>query len=192
MALRLFYGLKIPIESVPNLKTAVGKLKKEANEREWDLKFTPLENLHVTVRYLGNQNETSLGKLSQIGRLIADRHEPFTLDLSGLGAFAEVHEARVIWVGTQNKKALQALHLDLDNELKDFKLEAEGPYVPHLTIARLRNTRSVKDYISPFVRKDFGKVLCTELALFKSELRGNFPHYEVLDRYMFKAAPSPL
>jgi len=50
---RLFYALKIDLEDVPEIKTSLRKLKKDAVAKEWEFKFTPPENLHITLNFLG-------------------------------------------------------------------------------------------------------------------------------------------
>lgn len=183
--MKLFFALKMDIEALPNMKQALIKLKRDASDKEWDIKFTQMQNFHVTIRYIGETKTENIDQIKEIGQKIAQRHAAFPLHISGFDAFPEIHQARVIWAGVQNKKNLQALHEDLEQELAHLDLPIEHSFIPHLTVARLRNPRSVRSYLSPFERKSFGSIQCKELGLYKSELRGNYPHYELIEKFEF-------
>lgn len=183
---KLFYALKIDLEDLPEIKNSLRKLKKDAVAKEWEFKFTPAENLHITLNYLGEVNEAKIPKLCSVGTAVASSHPSFALKVSGLDAFPEIQHARVIWAGVQNKKNLQALFEDFERELLFLNRSAEHSYVPHLTLARLRNPHSVKDFLSPFLRKSFGSIKCKEIGLYKSEQYGMYPHYELIETFSLK------
>lgn len=187
--MRLFYALKIDLESLPEIKNSLRKLKRDAAAKEWEFKFTPPENLHVTLNFLGEVNQADVSKLAAIGKNVTAGHSEFSLKISGLDAFPELQHARVIWAGVQNKKNLQALYEDFEKELAFLNRAPSPSYIPHLTVARLRNPHSVKNFLSPFLRKQFGFIDCKEIGLYKSEQRGLYPHYELLESFALQPAP---
>lgn len=186
--MRLFYALKIDLEQVPEIKNSLRKLKKDAVAKEWEFRFTPPENLHITLNFLGEVSEADLPKLTGIGRSVAAAHSAFALKISGFDAFPELQHARVIWAGVQNKKNLQALFEDFEKKLQFLNRTPEHSYIPHLTLARLRNPHSVKNFLSPFLRKSFGSIECNVIGLYKSEQRGLYPHYELIESFSLKPA----
>jgi 2'-5' RNA ligase len=185
---RLFYALKINLEDLPEIKNSLRKLKKDAVAKDWEFKFTPPENLHVTLKFLGEVEERFTSRLLTSGKKVAAAHSEFSLRINGFDAFPEMQHARVVWAGVQNKKNLQSLVQDLEKELFYLNVPSEQAYIPHLTLARLRNPHSVKNFLSPFIRKNFGTVKCQDIGLYKSEQRGLYPHYELLES--FPLAPS--
>jgi len=189
---RLFYALKINLEDVPEIKNSLRKLKKDAVAKEWEFKFTPPENLHITLNFLGEVPDADVTKLCDVGQTVAALHSAFSLKISGFDAFPELQHARVIWAGVQNKKNLQALYEDFERELAFLNRTSENSYVPHLTLARLRNPHSVKNFLSPFLRKSFGAIACKEIGLYKSEVRGLYPHYELIQSFALKPAEEKL
>jgi 2'-5' RNA ligase len=180
---RLFYALKIDLEELPEIKTSLRKLKKDAVSKDWECKFTPPENLHITISFLGEVEDRFVSRLSKVGKKVAESHPAFSLKISGFDAFPELQHARVIWAGVQNKKNLQAIFRDFETELFFLNRTQEQEYVPHLTLARLRNPHSVKNFLSPFIRKNFGAITCKEIGLYKSEQRGLYPHYELVESF---------
>ncbi|MES2855386.1 MAG: RNA 2',3'-cyclic phosphodiesterase, partial [Bdellovibrionota bacterium] len=59
---------------------------------------------------------------------------------------------------------------------------------PHLTVGRLRKSRSGKDLLSPYVRTQFGDLAITEFTLFESRIQASRPHYESLSRYLLESS----
>lgn len=155
------------------------KLRINTDQKELDVKWTPLENFHVTVVFIGNRKPEDIPEIENTLERIAGQHAPFNLKIGGMGAFPDDMKSRVMWFGVQNSKALRFLQDELTEALK---LHPENEYFPHLTVARLRNPHRTKDILSPFVRKDLGKVNVTEIVLYESITATPFPIYKALKR----------
>ncbi len=111
---------------------------------------------------------------------ICTEFSEFDLKIEDIGAFSHEYEARVLWAGVQNKGYLNELKSALDAELLARNLIPEiedREFIPHMTFAQLRNPKSVRDLLSPFKRKSFGKTKVAELVLYESKLQGNFSVY---------------
>ena len=107
--------------------------------------------------------------------------------LHGIGAFPHENKGRVVWIGVKQKRNLMDLHGKLEECFaKEGHPCDQEEYSPHLTLCRLRHFRHLKDFLSPFKRKDFGKVTVSHLTLFKSELKGYYPSYTPLEEFPFK------
>jgi len=80
---------------------------------------------------------------------------PFHLEISGLGAFPNINQPRVIWVGIRGEmNNLQRLQQNIDSALAPFGFaKEERPFVPHLTLAR------IKEKALPAERKSLGELL---------------------------------
>ncbi|MNK11923.1 2'-5'-RNA ligase [compost metagenome] len=182
---RLFFALNATDPIAQSFVPFHKKLRINADQRETVVKWTPLDNYHVTVTFLGNTDVDSIPVLQETLTAVCNDFPPFELKVEDVGAFSSETDARVIWLGVQNKKVLNefkdtldekiaALNLDIASERRDF--------VPHLTIGRLRNPKSVKDMISPLKRKSFGKIKVTEIILYESKMAGAYPIYTPLFR----------
>jgi 2'-5' RNA ligase len=205
--LRLFFAIRIPETAISHWEQAQIKLKKEIKKHDFDVKWTIPGNYHVTLCFLGQVSEEKLSFLKSVLTEVAGHYHPFQLNLNGLGAFADVYHARILYLGVQNKKILRALQneivelvrgdgnrtsiSDASSSIADksvvkattvmqkSKIE-EQEFLPHLTVLRFRNPHAVKDLISPFLRKKWGEIEVSELILYKSELRGLYPVYTPL------------
>ncbi len=183
MSERLFIAIGFEEELCQKLEKEVKKVKINLDRAELGYKWVPAKNYHVTLAFLGQLEESQKAFVTERLFDLQDKLEPFDLLISGVDAFSSEREARLIYCGVQNKKALRGL-VDMTREA--IGLEPDEHYSPHLSIARLRNPANVKDIISPVRRKDFFKVKVTEIRLYRSILTGPFPVYEVLERVAFR------
>ena len=185
MKKRLFFALNATDPLSTTFLPTYKKLKINADQRDMTIKWVPVDNFHVTVTFLGEQLESDIPKLLEALQKVCANFAPFQLKIEDVGAFSNEHDARVLWLGVQNKRYLGEFKAALDEELnKDDLLNhlEEREYRPHLTFGRLRNPKSVKDMISPFKRKSFGKIQVDEIILYESILQGAFPVYKPVAR----------
>lgn len=182
---RLFFALNATDPIVKTFVPFHKKLKINADQREIPVKWTPLENYHVTITFLGDTSIEHLEKLQEALTEVCNSFPPFDLKIEDIGAFNNEHDARVIWLGVQNKKSLKNFKDKLEEKLSelnwDWKPE-DRDFKPHLTIGRIKNPKSVKDMISPLKRKSFGKIHVSEIILYESKMAGAFPVYTPLFR----------
>jgi 2'-5' RNA ligase len=179
--MRLFIGIKVAVEDLGHWPEHLRKLKLSFGRHHVEVRWVAPGDYHITLAFLGEQSEKSLGVLAQIIDEMAETHSVIQTEAHGMGGFPGVHSSRVIWIGVQNKKALRGLQTDLVGKLADrgFQLPAEN-FVPHVTIGRLRNLQSVKSLIDPHLRKPWGALRISEITLFKSELFGAFRKFTPL------------
>ena len=183
MRKRLFVAVDLGPSIGEAFYSTLKKLKINAEKKDLSIRWTPPENFHATVTFLGETEESNIPQIQHILEKICLCFTPFDLKIEDIGAFSHEHDARVLWAGVQNKRYLNELKTALDEELIAVNLipEVESrEFTPHMTFARLRNPKSVKDLLSPFKRKSFGKTKVTELILFESKLQGAFPVYTPL------------
>ncbi len=168
-------------------QVALKKLKVNLNRKAWEYRWVPQENYHITLNFLGEIPKERLSELQTMLHELVQHHVYFHLKLHGLGVFPEIREGRVIWMGVQNSLALRSLQEDCESRLRDlgFDLE-EKSYVPHLTLARLRNPKGLSDVISPLENTRFGELEVKSVVLYESQLTGSFPVYMPLFRFPLK------
>ena len=105
--------------------------------------WVPPPNLHLTLRFLGDQTPDRLREVERGLEETAASWSPFSMTLVGLGAFPDLDRPRVLWVGvSQGAAAARALQLAIEVALdtRGFGREAR-PWHPHLTIGRVFDDR---------------------------------------------------
>lgn len=160
------------------------KLKMSGDKKDLNIKWAPLQNLHLTLKFLGEIDNDQLDRATAALREISGALEPFHLELYGLGGFPEEKQARTLWMGVRNKRNLRELHQKVDEALQSAGFSPDHhEFRPHITLGRIRNKKNIEDLISPFVRKDFGKIPVQKITLFESFLQGHFPIYKALEEF---------
>lgn len=106
------------------------------------VKWVEKENLHLTLRFLGEVDEKSLPSLQK--HLASISLSPFTLQSSGPGAFPDRLAPRVLWWGVRGRterdsQRLFQLKTEVDEALSRWGMapEARG-WRPHITLARVK------------------------------------------------------
>jgi RNA 2',3'-cyclic 3'-phosphodiesterase len=180
---RLFIGVQINSSLQSDLKQVFVKLKQIAQTHDYNIRWSPEENWHITLQFLGNTEEALIPKLYDAIDEVARVYKSFKVRASGVSGFPEERRARVIYAGVSRTQELLNLQTSIEEATLPLGFKPEDrEYSPHITLGRLRSAGSISDLISPFVRKKFSDFKLTELTLFESTLRGTFPHYEPLHR----------
>lgn len=168
-------------------KEAFKKIKSGLLKKEIEHRWVPVENYHCTLNFLGETDPLMLPELKNLMRMVADRHAPFKLDIHGAEAFPETRMGRVIYVGIQNSRELRSLQEDCLEVLREKFHPEERAYIPHLTIARLRNPKNLSDILSPVKKHHFGTLDVPYLVLYESKSGGAFPVYVPLEKFRLAA-----
>jgi 2'-5' RNA ligase len=104
------------------------------------VRWSPPQNVHLTLKFLGNVAEEDADRLREALGTLAGGHEPFLIEPSGLGAFPSKSRARIVWAGVAGGAGrLRALAGELEGTLETIGFERESrAYVPHITLGRVR------------------------------------------------------
>ena len=131
--MRLFTAIDLPEDILRRMDRLLSSLRPEAL-----IKWSPLDNLHITTKFIGEWPPDRLPALESALAEISPR-EPFTLEIRGLGWFPHEHSPKVLWCGVHAGPELAQLAHDTEQRLARLDIPAEDrPYAPHLTLARLK------------------------------------------------------
>jgi 2'-5' RNA ligase len=133
--IRLFAALPIP----PDIARA---LQSRQTGIEW-ARWSPPENLHVTLRFFGDLREDVARDLD--AALLEVRGHPFEIVLQGAGAFGEGADVSAIWAGVEENAELRRLADACETAARRAGLKPEKRrYHPHVTLAYLRHPDPVE------------------------------------------------
>jgi len=178
----------IAVELSPAVKNGLTALQEELAQSGSGVKWTRPDNMHLTLLFLGEVEELEVVSICRLVAQRARKHEPFTLDVSGLGGFPNNRRPKILWAGvTEGVAELRALHADLEEGLLDLGCyRREGrEYTPHLTLGRLSHDDRA-DAWGPILGRhanwDGGSMPVDEVLVMRSEMRKAGPEYSVLGR----------
>ena len=131
---RTFFGLPLPEAHRQALESFLRDCASRAPEFRW----TPAQNLHLTIRFLGHVEGSRAEGIAS--RLAEASLMGFDLKLGGMGTFKRGRLARVVWLGlTSGVEQVAALAAKVEEECERAGLEADARrFNAHLTLARAR------------------------------------------------------
>jgi 2'-5' RNA ligase len=188
-AIRAFFAVELPAELRARLVTVLESLQAELPGA---VRWTPEENLHLTLKFLGELPAERLPKLvgSAAGKLASV--EPFDVALGGLGAFPNARRARIVWVGVlEGQPPLARIARKLDASAGRVGVERERrPFHAHLTIGRLRTPARVP--VERLAVPDFTPFSVEEVVLYESRLSSTGATYIPLTRLPLGRSEDPI
>lgn len=127
---RLFVAIDLPEEVKSHLARLARGL---AGGRR-----VPVEQLHLTLRFIGDTETPALEKLKSALKEVAA--ESFSLEVGGIGHFPPSRFPRVLWVGVTPSPVLLRLQEEVELAVQSAGIPPDSrPFSPHITIARLKD-----------------------------------------------------
>lgn len=158
--MRIFIAALLPEDIKILMYDYIRVLKPLCEGVRWEKR----EKLHVTLKFLGEVEESTTEKVSaSIGRLAADC-SPFDMDILQLGGFPNLRYPRVLFVGLSENEGLRELQHKIEEELETLGFEKERRrFTPHVTIGRIKSRLKIKGPLplpekSPFVISEIGVI----------------------------------
>ena len=140
--LRLFVAINLPESVRDAIHADAGPLRSVAPRVKW---VAPA-SLHVTLKFLGAQDDALLPALERALAAVALRHAPFDVETRRLGAFPNFRRPRVVWVGMTGANAFGAIARDIDRSLASLGIPSETrPFRAHLTLGRVKDDMALSE-----------------------------------------------
>jgi 2'-5' RNA ligase len=184
---RVFVAIELPASVRRKLTEHIDRLRDSVAEAR--ASWVREENLHLTLKFLGDTSVTSVEKLSATADIAASNVEPFEIVVEGCGAFPPKGQPRVLWVGIEDpSRQLALLHMALEDECAKVGFSREErPFHPHLTIARIRKPHDSRHLAAIHNEVGFepATVRAAELTVIRSELRSEGSRHTVISQHSF-------
>ena len=196
--MRTFIALDLPKEIIKEIQGIQKLLKKQSL---FTGKFTESENLHLTLKFLGEIEEDRVEEVKK--KLSEIKLDGFYCEIGEVGVFTKsfpekrgfsgsqnlkikkrFSDIKIIWIKL-NGKGIFDLQNEIDSKLKDL-FEPEERFMSHLTIARVKHVSSKRDLLDYLksIKPKKSRFFCNKFYLKKSELKPEGPVYEDIGEYM--------
>jgi len=171
--IRAFISIDLP----ENIQKEIEKIQKRLPAFEG--KFTEPENLHLTLKFLGDVDEKILIEIKR--RLKEIKIKKFETKISDMGVFSPKY-IKIIWISLDNCGYLQRI---IDEKLSGI-FEKEERFMGHVTIARVKYIKNKNYFLGELKKTKIPSGLrfqVKEFRLNKSEFLPEGPVYETLEKY---------
>jgi 2'-5' RNA ligase len=183
----------IAIELNKDIQESLAKIQSQLRAARADVKWVKPENIHLTLKFLGNIDIDLITKINGIFEELGKKYQSFPADLNTLGAFPKIKNPRVIWFGMQKgKDEVIVIVKELEEQLAKIGIaKEEKEFHPHVTLGRLRspyNRASLVEALEKNSKVPTLNFTVDKIVLFKSTLTPKGPIYEPQAEASLKAS----
>jgi len=176
--IRTFIAIDVPAPQ--KITQVINELKKT----QIDAKLVEIENMHLTLKFLGDTDEKLIVKIEKIIEESTENIQPFEITLKNMGVFPNQNYIKIVWIGVENTGPLKQIAETIDMKLKKLGFEKERrAFSAHLTIARVKSAKN-KEKLIQLINKyqdvEFQKIKVDKILLKKSVLTSKGPIYTIL------------
>jgi len=174
--------LSLDLENI-EVKKEIEKIQYELSKIKAKIKLVETSNLHFTLKFFPHIEFEDINKIIRIVDNL--QLEEIEIKYNKIGVFPNYNKISVIWIGIDQESTNQISNIYnlINNKLKDSDIQKDQRFVPHLTIARVKNCED-KKYIQKVIEKYkniiFGQEKINKIKLKKSILTSNGPIYSNL------------
>ena len=174
----------IAVNLNPEIKEYLTSLQVNLNVPETKIKWVEKNNLHLTMKFLGDISSEQTELLKLILKEITSRYSPFIIKLSSnIGIFPTYRMPRIIWTGI--KEGANQLH-ELYNSIETMLYKEGFPretkdFSSHITIGRVKYIKDKDNFIQILKRIEINNLSqeVKSIDLMGSKLTPNGPIYNI-------------
>ena len=178
--MRTFIALELP----HRLQNTLADMQKCFGTAQYGIRWVRPGNIHLTLKFLGATPEDKQEQICMTLDSAASDCKPLVLDVSGVSAFPNTRNPKVIWAGVTTSPEMTVLQQRLDEGLGSLGFAPEKrPFAPHLTLGRVKDIRirrALRPVMEQLSGQHIGTCEASRLIFFKSDLKPDGPVYSVL------------
>lgn len=176
--MRVFVAIDLPY----SIKNTIGSLIEQLRLKNKKAKFTKIENLHITLKFLGELQSDNIVHIENFLNKITSKNKSFEIDLKDSGIFKSLKDPRILWVGQNHNVEFEKITSGID------ELFAKEHHICHITIARLNNithqeAKELLETTSFFIKNNHLLFRVEEFFLYESILTPSAPIYKQIKKF---------
>jgi 2'-5' RNA ligase len=179
--IRSFLAIELPKPILRKIEEVQGDLR----STHADVRWVNPEKIHLTLKFFGNIEESRIDPIFKSIEEPIRNTLPFSLKVQGVGAFPNLKNPRVIWMGlVDGREILVSFQKQIETQFEEIGFQSEDrPFHPHLTLGRMKSSRGKEELVGRMERhkeEEFGDLQVERMVLFKSDLKPTGPIYTPL------------
>ena len=174
--IRVFISIEIPDKS--SLDEPLAYLRSVRGVRT-----SPPEQIHITLRFIGDVDESKVDVIEDCVRRAVDGHRPFGITVSDAGAFPKRERPSVVWIGASPQQELSDIAGAIGRNLRAAGIDFDSkPFKSHITVGRCRDPVDLSGFFDAFSDREFARFQCSEILVMRSVLGPKGAKHTVLRR----------
>ncbi len=158
-------------------------------------KIEPIENIHLTLKFLGNTDENKIELIHQKLNEISNKYIEFITEIKGYGFFPNVRNPRIFWLGIQDiNEQIMQLQKDIEESMNLLGYEKERrEFKSHFTLARIKSNKNINklvEKIGLLSEIRYEPLRIKYFILYESNLKPEGAEYHILKKYYLKEVNS--
>lgn len=144
---------------------------------------SPPEQTHITLKFVGDIDQSKSDRLVRCVEQAIQDIAPFDLRVHGLGAFPNIRNPSVVWMGADPSDILSDLSERIGTSLSTagFRFD-DKPFKAHVTVARCRDSRPSAQLFERYADTEFSDSVCKEVLVMRSVLGPSGAKHSVISR----------
>ncbi len=176
MMVRTFISIRIPEPSC--LKGILEDVGRIGNVRP-----SPLSQMHITLKFIGDVDEKKVPKVVESVRSACRDRKAFGITLSGTGCFPNRNRPSVVWIGASPADELTSLADSIGRKLSSAGIQFDDkPFKAHITIGRCKGPADLDGFLDSHKDDVFTEFTCSEVLVMKSVLSPAGAKHSVIER----------
>lgn len=173
--IRLFIALPVPTA----LREQIAAVPRRGLESP---RWTHPDDLHITLRFIGDIDPERVPDIESV--LGEVRAGAFHIEVEGLDFFSNRAQT-ILYAGIKSARKLENLCALVTEKIQKAGFEFPlRPYIPHITLARLKKTRGLDSYIDAHKKKIRASWKTDRFVLYRSgQPDGTGKRYAALREY---------
>jgi len=179
--IRSFLAIELPKLILKKIE----EVQRDLRSTRADVRWVNPEKIHLTLKFFGNIEESRIDPIFKSIEEPIRNTPPYSIEVKGVGAFPQLRNPRVIWIGLVNgKEILTSFQKQIETQLEKIGFQTENrPFHPHLTLGRMKSSRGKEEMVGRMEKhreEEFGDFQVERVILFKSDLKPSGPVYTLL------------
>jgi RNA 2',3'-cyclic 3'-phosphodiesterase len=184
--MRLFVAITLD----ETIKESLIPIQESIKKYQPHAKLVERENIHLTLRFLGEISEAMLPQIFET-LSVAHDYDSFEMELKNIGAFPSTKKPRIIWIGCEDKGlVLNKLYQSLESDLRAVGLPPDDKaFSAHITLARDKAPQSNNNFealLKKYQGDPGGTQTVRQITLFQSTLTSDGPIYTNIRDFKLK------
>jgi RNA 2',3'-cyclic 3'-phosphodiesterase len=177
----------IALPASPSVQQSIVTVQSQLQEAQATVKWDTPEQFHITLKFLGDVETNRIDSLAKALHHTLDSFNQFDITYAGIGAFPDLENPRIVWIGIQNNHAILTIQQAVEQMCEELGFPKETrAFHPHITLGRVRGINNIHRLTEAIKTGIFEpiQVHCPEVLLMKSDLHPDGAIYMKLESFL--------